>query len=135
MADLDRAVTAAYRGIYSNMGEVCNAGSRLLVDRSHARRGSSSASSSSGKNAFKPRRSARSRDQHGAARDHGGADSACLRMIDIGPAAKERSLQFGGAAPPGIDARRLRAAVPLFTDVSNGMHDRRARRSSDPSPR
>ena len=33
VADLDRAVTAAYRGIYSNMGEVCNAGSRLLVDR------------------------------------------------------------------------------------------------------
>ena len=32
--DLDRAVTAAYRGIYTNMGEVCNAGSRLLVDRS-----------------------------------------------------------------------------------------------------
>jgi acyl-CoA reductase-like NAD-dependent aldehyde dehydrogenase len=34
VADFDRAVTAAYRGIYSNMGEVCNAGSRLLVDRS-----------------------------------------------------------------------------------------------------
>ena len=33
VADLDRAVTAAYKGIYSNMGEVCNAGSRLLVDR------------------------------------------------------------------------------------------------------
>jgi gamma-glutamyl-gamma-aminobutyraldehyde dehydrogenase len=32
--DLDRAVTAAYKGIYSNMGEVCNAGSRLLVERS-----------------------------------------------------------------------------------------------------
>ena len=31
--DLDRAVTAAYRGIFSNMGEVCNAGSRLLVHR------------------------------------------------------------------------------------------------------
>ena len=26
LADLDRAVTAAYRGIFSNMGEVCNAG-------------------------------------------------------------------------------------------------------------
>jgi gamma-glutamyl-gamma-aminobutyraldehyde dehydrogenase len=26
-ADLDRAVTAAYRGIFANMGEVCNAGS------------------------------------------------------------------------------------------------------------
>ena len=33
VADMDRAVTAAYRGIYANMGEVCNAGSRLLVDR------------------------------------------------------------------------------------------------------
>src|SRR5262245_12079553 len=31
--DLDRAVTAAYRGVFANMGEVCNAGSRLLVDR------------------------------------------------------------------------------------------------------
>ena len=31
--DLDRAVTAAYKGIFSNMGEVCNAGSRLLVER------------------------------------------------------------------------------------------------------
>lgn len=34
VADLDRAVTAAFHGIYASMGEVCNAGSRLLVDRS-----------------------------------------------------------------------------------------------------
>ena len=36
MADttnLERAVEAAYHGIYANMGEVCNAGSRLLVER------------------------------------------------------------------------------------------------------
>ncbi len=33
LADMDRAVTAAVNGIYANMGEVCNAGSRLLVDR------------------------------------------------------------------------------------------------------
>ena len=32
-ADLDAAVAAACNGIFSNMGEVCNAGSRLLVDR------------------------------------------------------------------------------------------------------
>ena len=32
-ADLGRAVEAAYNGIYANMGEVCNAGSRILVDR------------------------------------------------------------------------------------------------------
>jgi len=34
LADIDRAVTAAINGIYANMGEVCNAASRLLVDRS-----------------------------------------------------------------------------------------------------
>ena len=33
LADMDRAVAAAYNGIYANMGEVCNAGSRVLVDR------------------------------------------------------------------------------------------------------
>jgi acyl-CoA reductase-like NAD-dependent aldehyde dehydrogenase len=31
--DLDRAVTYAVNGIYGNMGEVCNAGSRLLIDK------------------------------------------------------------------------------------------------------
>ena len=30
--DLDRAVTYAINGIFGNMGEVCNAGSRLLID-------------------------------------------------------------------------------------------------------
>src|ERR1700726_2438356 len=33
MPDLDIAVTYAINGIYGNMGEVCNAGSRLLLDR------------------------------------------------------------------------------------------------------
>lgn len=32
-ADMDKAVSAAYHGIFANMGEVCNAGSRLLVER------------------------------------------------------------------------------------------------------
>ena len=34
LPDLDRAVTYAMNGIYGNMGEVCNAGSRLLVEKS-----------------------------------------------------------------------------------------------------
>lgn len=34
VADLDRAVEYAVNGIYANQGEVCNAGSRLLVQRS-----------------------------------------------------------------------------------------------------
>lgn len=34
LPDLDRAVEAAVRGIFDNAGQVCNAGSRLLVHRS-----------------------------------------------------------------------------------------------------
>ncbi len=34
LPDIDRAVEAAFRGIFGNQGEVCNAGSRLLVARS-----------------------------------------------------------------------------------------------------
>jgi len=33
LKNLDRAVTSAYDGVFANMGEVCNAGSRLLVHR------------------------------------------------------------------------------------------------------
>lgn len=33
LPDMDQAVTAAINGIFANMGEVCNAGSRLLVAR------------------------------------------------------------------------------------------------------
>ncbi|MEA3151397.1 MAG: 4-(gamma-glutamylamino)butanal dehydrogenase, partial [Gammaproteobacteria bacterium] len=33
MPDMDIAVTYAINGIYGNMGEVCNAGSRLLIDK------------------------------------------------------------------------------------------------------
>ncbi len=34
LEDLDRAVSAACNGVFANMGEVCNAGSRLLVEKS-----------------------------------------------------------------------------------------------------
>ncbi|MGH8247705.1 MAG: aldehyde dehydrogenase family protein, partial [Gammaproteobacteria bacterium] len=33
LADMARAVAAAYNGVYANMGEVCNAASRLLVEQ------------------------------------------------------------------------------------------------------
>jgi len=33
MPDMDTAVTYAINGIFGNMGEVCNAGSRLLIDK------------------------------------------------------------------------------------------------------
>jgi gamma-glutamyl-gamma-aminobutyraldehyde dehydrogenase len=33
LPDIEKAVSAAYNGIFANMGEVCSAGSRLLVER------------------------------------------------------------------------------------------------------
>src|SRR5260221_9093198 len=33
LEDMDRAVSYAINGIFGNMGEVCNAGSRLLIDK------------------------------------------------------------------------------------------------------
>ena len=33
LPDMERAVSAAYNGVFANMGEVCSAGSRLLVER------------------------------------------------------------------------------------------------------
>ncbi len=74
VADLDRAVTAAYRGIYSNMGEVCNAGSRLLVDRSDQATDFIERFVTLGRTPSAGR-SARPRDQHGAAGHPRGADT------------------------------------------------------------
>ena len=48
LEDMDRAVTYAINGIFGVMGEVCSAGSRLLVDKRIARN-SRRASSSAGK--------------------------------------------------------------------------------------
>ncbi len=33
LPDLEAAVDAAYNGVFANMGQVCSAGSRLLVER------------------------------------------------------------------------------------------------------
>ena len=117
LTDMGRAVTAAYNGIYGNMGEVCNAGSRLLVERSiydeFAER-----FVDAGREAFKPG------DPLDPATNMGPlvtkeAQTRVLRYIDIGR--KEGAkLRFGGAVPAGLE---LGAYVQptLFTDVSNGM--------------
>ena len=60
LPDLDTAVTYAINGIYGNMGEVCNAGSRLL-DRSSHRQGIPRPIHREGQDRLPRRRSARSR--------------------------------------------------------------------------
>jgi gamma-glutamyl-gamma-aminobutyraldehyde dehydrogenase len=117
LLDLDRAVAAAYNGIYANMGEVCNAGSRLLVekpiydefiDRFIA----------AGQNAYVPG------DPLDPSTNLGPlvtseAQQRVLSFIDAGKKAGA-TLKFGGTVPE--DLKNGAYVTPaLFTDVSNSM--------------
>ncbi len=115
LPDLDRAVTYAINGIYGNMGEVCNAGSRLLVDRSIAP-------------AFRERFIERGRSAYvpGDPLDPDtnlgplvtrGHRKRVLDYIEAGRAGGAR-IEFGGTAPelPGYFVQPT-----LFTGVDNRM--------------
>ena len=117
VADLDRAVTAAYRGVFSNMGEVCNAGSRLLVDRAICER-FVERFIELGRDAYRPG------DPLDPATNMGPlvtreAQQRVLGLIESGRREGAR-LQFGGAAPAGMDAGNY-VCPTLFTDVRNDM--------------
>ena len=115
--DLDRAVTAAYRGIYSNMGEVCNAGSRLLVDRS-IRRKFVERFVELGRDAFRPGDPLDPETNMGPLVTHGD-QKRVLGMIDKGR--KEGAkLEFGGDAPAQLK-RGAFVNPTLFTGVKNSM--------------
>jgi len=115
--DLDRAVTAAYRGIYSNMGEVCNAGSRLLVDRS-IRKKFVERFIELGEDAFKPGDPLDPDVNMGPLVTHGD-QKRVLGMIDKGR--KEGAkLEFGGDAPAKLK-KGAYVNPTLFTGVKNGM--------------
>ena len=130
VADLDRAVTAAYRGIFSNMGEVCNAGSRLLVDRAIYDR-FVERFVELGKDAFQPG------DPLDPATNMGPlvtreAQQRVLGLIDAGRREGAR-LQFGGGAPQRAGRRRVRLPYPVHRRAQR--HDAsRGRKSSAPSP-
>ncbi len=116
LPDLDRAVTAAFRGIYANMGEVCNAGSRLLVDkRLHDR--FVERFIELGKDAF------RCGDPLDPATTLGPlvtreAQQRVLGLIDTGRREGAR-VEFGGGAPSGLDGAYV--TPTLFTGVRNDM--------------
>ncbi len=121
VADFDRAVTAAYRGIYSNMGEVCNAGSRLLVDRSIKDR-FVERFVELGRDAFVPG------DPLDPATNMGPLvtredQKRVLGMIDKGRQ-EGAKLEFGGGAPAGTEGRRLRQSHALHRREER--HDDRA---------
>jgi gamma-glutamyl-gamma-aminobutyraldehyde dehydrogenase len=115
LEDLDQAVTYAINGIFGNMGEVCNAGSRLLIDRPIAK-DFVERFVEQGKNAY------RAGDPLDPQTNLGPLVTAAhrARVLDyIGRGKKEGArLEFGGSTPdlPGSFVNPT-----LFSGVSNKM--------------
>jgi acyl-CoA reductase-like NAD-dependent aldehyde dehydrogenase len=117
LPDLERAVRAAVNGIYSNMGEVCNAGSRILVERS-IYADFVDLFTSSGRDAYRPG------DPLDPATNMGPlvtaeAQRRVLGYIEAGKREGAR-LVFGGGVPNGFEAGAY-VAPTLFTEVDNRM--------------
>lgn len=115
IADLDRAVAAAYNGIYANMGEVCNAGSRILVDRPIYDEFVDKFVAE-GKNAYTPGDPLDPDTNLGPLV----TDEAQARVLSFVETGKREGakLQFGGDAP---DLNGSYINPTLFTEVNNSM--------------
>ncbi len=115
LPDLDVAVTYAINGIYGNMGEVCNAGSRLLIDRPIAKE-FIARFVERGRNAYHPG------DPLDPATNLGPlvTSSHCQRVkgyIERGKS-EGAKLEFGGGAP---DSPGAFVEPTLFSGVDNRM--------------
>jgi gamma-glutamyl-gamma-aminobutyraldehyde dehydrogenase len=117
LPDLSRAVAAAYTGIFSNMGEVCNAGSRLLVDR-RLHDEFVERFVRDGKDAYRPG------DPLDPATNLGPLVTAEAQKRVLGYIASGKQegarLVFGGGVPAGFEAGAY-VAPTLFTEVDNRM--------------
>jgi len=117
LPDMGQAVSAAYNGIFANMGEVCSAGSRLLVERpvydEFIER-----FIAEGQHAYQPGDPLDPETNMGPLVDRESQQRA-LGMIENGQ--KEgATLHFGGTAPEGMDQGAY-INPTLFGDVSNNM--------------
>jgi len=117
LPNLESAVRAAVNGIFSNMGEVCNAGSRILVDR-RIYSDFVDEFTSCGSEAYLPG------DPLDPATNMGPlvtteAQRRVLGYIESGRREGAR-LVFGGGVPQGLE-RGAYVAPTLFTDVDNRM--------------
>jgi gamma-glutamyl-gamma-aminobutyraldehyde dehydrogenase len=117
LPDLSRAVAAAYNGIFSNMGEVCNAGSRLLVDR-RLHDEFVDRFVRDGRDAY------RAGDPLDPATNLGPlvTSEAQKRVLEYIASGKQEGarLVFGGGVPAGFEAGAY-VAPTLFTEVDNRM--------------
>jgi gamma-glutamyl-gamma-aminobutyraldehyde dehydrogenase len=117
LPDLGRAVTAAFNGIYANMGEVCNAGSRLLVDRSIYDQ-FVDRFVAEGQDAYVPGDPLDPSTNLGPLVTHE-AQQRVLSYIDAGTKAGA-TLKFGGTVPQGL-GQGAYITPALFTEVDNSM--------------
>ena len=115
LPDLDAAVTYAVNGIYGTMGEVCNAGSRLLIDKPIAKE-FIARFIEKGKDAY------RAGDPLNPATNLGPMVTASHRSRVLSYIAKGKSegarLEFGGSSP---DLPGAYVNPTLFTGVNNAM--------------
>ena len=117
LPDMQSAIAAAYNGIFSNMGEVCNAGSRLLVERS-IHEEFVAQFIAQGKDAYVPGDPLDPETNMGPLVT-AEAQRRVLDYIDIGR--KEgASLAFGGNVPEAL-ADGAYVSPALFTGVNNQM--------------
>jgi gamma-glutamyl-gamma-aminobutyraldehyde dehydrogenase len=115
LPDLDSAVTYAINGIYGNMGEVCNAGSRLLLDKPIAKE-FLARFIERGKDAYKAGDPLNPTTNLGplVTKEH---RSRVLSFIGKGKSEGAR-LEFGGDSP---DMKGAFVNPTLFSGVKNGM--------------
>jgi acyl-CoA reductase-like NAD-dependent aldehyde dehydrogenase len=120
MADLpniEDSVSAAYHGIYANMGEVCSAGSRLLVERPIYNE-FIERFIAQGQYAYQPGDPLDPETNMGPLVDRQ-SQQRVLGMIETGKQ-EGATLHFGGDKPSGLDMGAY-VNPTLFGDVNNDM--------------
>ncbi len=117
LPDMDAAVEAALYGIYYNQGEVCTAGSRLLVERGIYEE-FVARFRERGANEFKVGDPLDPDTMMGPLVSFD-AQQRVLGYIEKGNA-EGACLEFGGGVPDGLESGAY-VAPTLFTDVNNGM--------------
>ncbi len=117
LPDMEQAVSAAYNGIYANMGEVCSAGSRLLVERPIYNE-FIERFIAEGQHAYQPGEPLDPNTNMGPLVDRE-SQQRVLGLIETGKN-EGAKLHFGGTVPDGMDAGAY-VNPTLFGDVNNDM--------------
>jgi gamma-glutamyl-gamma-aminobutyraldehyde dehydrogenase len=117
LPDLEKAVDAAYNGVFANMGEVCSAGSRLLVERPIYNE-FIERFVADGKDAYTPGDPLDPDTNMGPLVDRD-SQQRVLRMIEGGKR-EGAKLLFGGDAPAALQGGAY-VNPTLFGDVRNDM--------------